>query len=180
MVVPRQLIGSGVCSPASTICPPSSFMKRRSFEFSASIYRSESLRRGHPSGSSLTQSSIATTALPTPSWCLVMSLRDEVTLTGRVFLRPRSEQRLFAPSLVFWCQAFAMGSPLSGRVAYFYALDRNEGLFCPPILNYFAMGSLYGSSVAFLPIRSEQSPLWIAGRYSFRMGSTFSGQVLAT
>ena len=37
MVVPRQLIGSGVCSPASTICPPSSFMMQRSFRFSASI-----------------------------------------------------------------------------------------------------------------------------------------------
>ena len=42
VVVPRQLIGSGVCSPASTICSPSSFMKQRSFGFSASIYSSES------------------------------------------------------------------------------------------------------------------------------------------
>ena len=44
VVVLRQLIGSGVCSPASTICPPSSFMKQRSFGFSASTYGSESLR----------------------------------------------------------------------------------------------------------------------------------------
>ena len=58
---------------------------------------------------------------------------------------------LLAPSLVFWCQAFAMGSPLLGRVAYFYALDRNEGLFNPPILDCFAMGSPYGPSVIFLP-----------------------------
>ena len=101
MVVPRQLIGSGVCSPASTICPPSSFVKQRSFGFSASIYRSESSRWGHPLGSSLAQSSIATTALPTPSWCLVTSLCDEVTLMGRVFLRPRSERRLF--SNLPWC-----------------------------------------------------------------------------
>ena len=28
-----------------------------------------------------------------------------------------------------WCQAFSMGSPVSGRVAYVYALDRNEGFF---------------------------------------------------
>ena len=105
------------------------------------------------------------------------SLRDEVTLTGRVFLRPRSERRLLAPSLRFWCWAFAMGSPVSGRVAYFCALDRNEGLFHPPILNCFAMGSPYGSSVVFLPTRSERS-LWISGRCSFRMGSPFSGQVL--
>ena len=44
VVVPRQLIGSGVCSPASTICPPSSFMKQHSFGFSASIYSSGSSR----------------------------------------------------------------------------------------------------------------------------------------
>ena len=42
--------------------------------------------------------------------------------------------KTLAPSLVFWCRAFAMGSPLSGRVAYFYALDRNEGLFNPQLL----------------------------------------------
>ena len=50
-----------------------------------------------------------------------------------------------------------MGSPLSGRVAYFYALDRNKGLFNPPILDCFAMGSPYGSSVVFLPTRSTHS-----------------------
>ena len=77
-----------------------------------------------------------------------------------------------------WCRAFAMGSPVSGCVAYFCALDRNKGLFHPSILNYFAMGSPYGSSVVFLPTRSERSLLWIAGRYSFRMGSPFLGQVL--
>ena len=42
-----------------------------------------------------------------------------------------------------------MGSPVSGRVAYFCALVRTEGLFHPPILNCFAMGSPYGSSVVF-------------------------------
>ena len=67
-----------------------------------------------------------------------------------------------------------MGSPLSGHVAYSYSLDRNEGLFSPPILNYYTMGSPYGSSVGFFPLE------WIAGRYSFRMGAPFSGQVLTT
>ena len=107
------------------------------------------------------------------------SLRDEVTLTGRVFLRPRSERRLFTHlPWGFWCRAFAMGSSVSGRVAYFCALNRNEGLFHPLILNCFMMESPYGSIVVFLPTRSERSLLWIAGRYSFRMGSPFSGQVL--
>ena len=56
---------------------------------------------------------------------------------------------ILAPSLVCWCPAFAMRSPLFGCVAYFYALVRNEGLFHPPILDFFAMGSPYGSSVVF-------------------------------
>ena len=44
-----------------------------------------------------------------------------------------------------------MGTPVSGRVAYFCALDRNEG-FCPSILSCFTMGSPYGLSVVFLPL----------------------------
>ena len=51
-----------------------------------------------------------------------------------------------------WCQAFVMGSPVSGRVAYFCALNRNEGFFHPSILRCFAMGSPYESSVVFLPL----------------------------
>ena len=54
LVLPRQLVGSGVCSPASTICPTSSVVKRSSFGLSASASR--------------------------------RSLRDEVTLLGRVCL----------------------------------------------------------------------------------------------
>ena len=37
VVLPRQLVGSGVCSPASTICPQSSVVKQSSFRFSASV-----------------------------------------------------------------------------------------------------------------------------------------------
>ena len=44
---------------------------------------------------------------------------------------------------------FMMGSPVSGRAAYFCALYRNEGLFHPCILTCFAMGSPYGSSGFF-------------------------------
>ena len=60
-------------------------------------FRVKSSRWGHPSGSSLSQSSIGTKSLPPPSWCLV--------------------------------GVFAMGSPVSGQVALFCALDRNEGFF---------------------------------------------------
>ena len=48
-----------------------------------------------------------------------------------------------------WCRAFAMGSPVSGRVAHFCALDRNEGFFRSSILSCVAMGSPCGSSVFF-------------------------------
>ena len=39
VALPRQLVGSGVCSPASPICPTSSVMKRSSFRLSASVSR---------------------------------------------------------------------------------------------------------------------------------------------
>ena len=42
-----------------------------------------------------------------------------------------------------------MGSPVSGRVAHFCALDRNEGFFRSSILRCFAMGSPCWSSVFF-------------------------------
>ena len=45
VVLPRQLVGSGVCSPASPICPTSSILKRSSFGISASVFAS-SLRDG--------------------------------------------------------------------------------------------------------------------------------------
>ena len=51
VVLPRQLVGSGVSSPAPPICPTSSVLWRGSFGF-----RVKSSRWGHPSGSSLSQS----------------------------------------------------------------------------------------------------------------------------
>ena len=133
--------------PCFAYCPTYSVLKRSSFGFSASSF--------------------------------ALSLRDGVTLLGRVCLSPRSERRLFlhlpgvwlessrwghpvgsgfVPDLdrnedflrTFpggWCVAFAMGSPISGRVALFCALDRNEGFFHSSILSCFAMGSPCGSGV---------------------------------
>ena len=148
MVIPRQLVGSGVYSPALPICPTSSVLKRCSFGISASGFAS--------------------------------SLRDGVTLPGRVCLSPRSERSLFLhlPGVWLessrwghpvgsglsdldrnedflrtfpggWCLAFAMGSPISGRVALFCALDRNEGFFRSSIINFFAMRSPCRSCVFF-------------------------------
>ena len=79
-----------------------------------------------------------------------LSLRDGVTLSGRGLsqfsIGTKTFWRTFPGG---WCLAFAMGSPISGRVALFCALDRNEGLFQSSILSCFAMGSPYGSSVWF-------------------------------
>ena len=87
------------------------------------------------------------------------SLRDEVTLSGQVCLRSRSERRLFAHFPIGWCQAFAMRSPVSGRVAHFCALDRNEGIFRSSILSCFAMGSPCGSCVFFSHLIVTKSTL---------------------
>ena len=148
MVLPRQLVGSGGL-PCFAYCPTFSVLKRSSCGFSASGF--------------------------------AVSLRDGVTLPGRVCLSPRSERRLFfhLPGVWLessrwghpvgsgfaqisigtktcwrtfpcgWCLAFAMGSPILGRVALFCALDRNEGFFHSSILSCFAMGSPCGSSVWF-------------------------------
>ena len=140
--------------PCFTYCPTSGVLKRSSFGFSASSF--------------------------------APSLRDGVTLPGRVCLSPRSERSLFLHLLGVWlessrwghpvgsglsqisigtktflltfpsgwCLASAMGSPISGRVTLFCALDRNEGFFCASILSCFAMGSPCGSGVLFSHTRS--------------------------
>ena len=136
-------------SPASPICPTSSVLKRSSFGISALGFRVKSSRWGHPSGSSLSQSSIGTKSLPPPSWSLVgVFAMGSPCRVGVVSDLDRNEDSLRTfPS--GWCLAFAMGSPISGRVALFCALDRNEGFFRSSILSCFAMGSPCGSCVFF-------------------------------
>ena len=133
MVLPAPVGWSGV-SPYFACCPSSSVPKRSSFGTSASGFRFKSLRWGHPSGSGLSQSSIGSKALAPPSWCMLASLRDGVTLSGRgLFQISIGTEDLFgAPSLVVGVLAFAMGSPILGRVALFCALDRNRRL--PPFI----------------------------------------------
>ena len=149
MVLPRQLVGRG-SPPTSPIALLLAF------------------RTGAPSGPLLR--------------VFALSLRDGVTLPGRVCLSPRSDRRLLLhlPGVCFessrwghpvgswfvsrsrsnrrlvwhtfpcgWCLAFAMGSPILGRVALFCALDRNEGFLHSSLLSCFAMGSPGGSSVWF-------------------------------
>ena len=93
VVVPRQLVGLGGCSPASPNCPPR-VRKQRSFGFSASL----SLRV-FAMGSPCRVESVSVLDRNEGSYHTFLvfgrSLRDEVTLPGRVFLRSRSERRLF-------------------------------------------------------------------------------------
>ena len=115
-------------------------------------YHVESSRCRHPSGSSLSLSSIGAKANPPPSWCLVgvFAMRSllRVEFVSDLF-RIEDSSRTFPRG---WCRAFAMGIPVLGRVAYFCALDRNEGFFCPSLLSCFEMGSPSRSSVIFLPL----------------------------
>ena len=93
-------------------CPTSSVLKRGSFGFSASRFRSKSSRWGHPSGSSLSQSSIGTKALPPPSWCMVRVFAMGPPCRVGVCPRSRSERRLFgAPSLVVGVLPSRWGHP---------------------------------------------------------------------
>ena len=135
-------------SPYFACCPSSSVLKRSSFGTSASGFRFKSSRWGHPSG--LSQSSIGSKALAPPSWCVLRVFAMGSPCRVVVCSRSRSKRRLVWRTFPCgWCLAFAMGSPILGRVALLCALDRNEGFLHSSILGCFAMGSPGGSSVWF-------------------------------
>ena len=114
------------------------------------VFRFKSSRWGHPSGSGLSQSSIGSKALAPPSWCMLRVFAMGSPCRVVVCSRSRSKRRLVWRTFPCgWCLAFAMGSPILGRVALFCALDRNEGFLHSSILSCFAMGSPGGSSVWF-------------------------------
>ena len=114
------------------------------------VFRFKSSRWGHPSGSGLSQSSIGSKALASPSWCMLRVFAMGSPCRVVVCSRSRSKRRLVWHTFPCgWCLAFAMGSPILGRVALFCALDRNEGFLHSSLLSCFAMGSPGGSSVWF-------------------------------
>ena len=99
-------------------------------------------RWGHPSGSGLSQSSIGSKALAPPSWCVLRVFAMGSPCRVVVCSRSRSKRRLVWRTFPCGrCLAFAMGSPILGRVAIFCALDRTEGFLHSSILSCFAMGS---------------------------------------
>ena len=149
MFLPRQLVSRGF-SPYFAYCPSSSVPNRSSFGTSASGFRFRSSRWGHPSGSGLSQSSIGSKALAPPSWCVLRVFAMGSPCRVVVCSRSRSLRRLVWRTFPCGrCLAFAMGSPILGRVALFCALDRDEGFLHSSILSCFAMGSPGGSSVWF-------------------------------
>ena len=148
MVLPRQLVGRG--------SPPTSPVALLAFRNGAPsgpllrVFRFKSSRWGHPSGSGLSQSLIGSKALAPPSWCMLRVFAMGSPCRVVVCSRSRSKRRLVWRTFPCgWCLAFAMGSPILGRVALLCALDRNEGFLHSSILSCFAMGSPGGSSVWF-------------------------------
>ena len=150
MVLPRQLVGRG--SPPTS--PVALLLAFRNGAPSGSLlrvfFRFKSSRWGHPSGSGLSQSSIGSKALAPPSWCMLRVFAMGSPCRVVVCSRSRSKRRLVWRTFPCgWCLAFAMGSPILGRVALLCALDRNEGFLHSSFLSCFAMGSPGGSSVWF-------------------------------
>ena len=115
VVVPRQLVGLGGCSPASPNCPPFRVGKQHSFGFSASLSL-QVFAMSHPSGSSRSQSSNITTALTTTSWCLVGAFAMRSPLRAEFFSDLDWNEDTLSIFPRVSCLAFAMGSPVPGRV----------------------------------------------------------------
>ena len=111
MVLPRQLVGSGGL-PRLRLLP---YFSRSEAEFLRVLcfgFRCKSSRWGHPSWSSLSQSSIGTKALLPPSWCMVRVFAMGSPCRVVVCLRSRSERRLVgAPSLVVGVLPSRWGHP---------------------------------------------------------------------
>ena len=143
--------------PCFTHCPTSSVLKQSSFGISAKVFASN-LRDGVtlPGRVYLSPRSERSLFLHLPGVWLESSRWGHPVGSGFVPDLDRNEDslRTFPSS---WCLAFAMGSPVSGRVALFCALDRNEGFFRSSILSCFAMGSPGGSCVFFLTLDRNEA-----------------------
>ena len=135
--------------PCFAYCPTSSVLKRSSFGFSASQFAS-SLHDGvtHPGRVCLSPRSEQSLFLHLPGVWLESSRWGHPVGSGlsQISIGTKTFLRTFPSG---WCLAFTMGSPVSGRVPLFCALDRNEGFFRSSILSCFTMGSPAGR-VCFL------------------------------
>ena len=148
MVLPRQLVGSGV----SPTLPVALLLAFRNGAPSGSLLRvfALSLRNGDtlPGRVCLSPRSDRRLLLHLPGVWLESSRWGHPVGSWlfQISIETKTCWRTFPCG---WCLAFAMGSPILGRVALFCGLDRNEGFFHSSILSCFAMGTPGGSSVWF-------------------------------
>ena len=99
-------------SPGFAYCPTFSVSEAEFLRVLCFGFRCKSSRWGHPSGSSLSQSSIGTKALLPPSWCMVRVFAMGSPCRVVVCPRSRSERRLVgAPSLVVGVLPSRWGHP---------------------------------------------------------------------
>ena len=159
VVLPHQLVGSGVYSPASPICPTSSVLRRSSFAISASVFAS-SLRDGVtlPGRACLSPRSERRLFLHLPGVWLessrwghpVGSSLSQISIGTKTLCAPSlvvgaKPSRCGHPFRVVWrFSAHSTGTKASfvhlsfvasrwdhpaGRVCFFLTLDRNEVYF---------------------------------------------------
>ena len=118
------------------------------------VFRAKFSRWGHPSGSSLSQSSIGTKTLPPPSWCMVRVFAMGSPCRVGVCPRSRSERRLFgAPSR--WGHPFRVGWRFSAPSIGMKASSIHLSLVAS------RWGHPAGRGVVS-HTRSERSQLWLA------------------
>ena len=178
VVVPRQLVGLEGCSPASPNCPPSCVRKQRSFGFSASLSLRVFAMR-----SPFQVESVSVLDRNDSSYYSFLvsgrSLRDEVTLTGRVFPQISIGTKTLRHLPSGLVPSLRDGVTRIGSCCVCMR-NRSERRLLPSIYpSLLRDGVTLWVECSFPPTRSKRSLLWIAGQYSFRMGSPFSGQILA-
>ena len=117
-------------------------------------------------------------ALPTPSWCLVgaFAMRSPLWVESFSDLDWNEDSsstfpRVLVPSL-------RDGVTRLGSCCVFLRTRSERRLVPSTYPSLLRDGVTLRVECGFLLTRSERSLLWIAGRYSFRMGSPFSGQVI--
>ena len=119
MVLPRQLVGRG-SPPTSPIALLLAFRTGAPSGPLLRVFRFKSSRWGHPSGSGLSQSSIGSKALASPSWCMLRVFAMGSPCRVVVCSSSRSKRRLVWHTFPCgWCLAFAMGTPILGRGLFF-------------------------------------------------------------
>ena len=111
VVLPRQLVGRG-SPPTSPIALLLAFRTGAPSGPLLRVFRFKSSRWGHPSGSGLSQSSIGSQALASPSWCMLRVFAMGSPCRVVVCSSSRSERRLVgAPSLVVGVWPSRWGNP---------------------------------------------------------------------